>query len=335
MKKTLTIGLLLLCSSFASESKRVSHGFQKSSLHAAPAWQQAHKSTAIVSGTLFPESFGSGSPCASSIYTYRDSSFGYYAGVNAYGDKELLMRYTLADFGVGLPANVDTVMAFFGAKYLGGNGQVRAKVYAANGSGAPGALLGTSAGKTVSSLDTTGGITNFDFPTPVNLSTTTFFVAIDVSSLYATGDTVGLFSTDADCATTNDLDAWAKQANDMFYAFSDATNSYGFALDMAIFAHVNASTLGIAGGRINAFEAKAYPMPASGQLRVSFTGLEQGTMQLKLKDMSGRIAASASQATTPGVRYELPFELSSLSSGLYFMELSSGSAKGVLKVMVR
>jgi len=334
MKKFLALSLLALCAGHISDAQRQVHGFDKSGSNLRPIVQPAHKSTATVSGVLFPESFGTGSPCASSIYTYRDSTFGYYAGVNVYGDKELLMRYNLADFGVGLPATLDTVMAYFGAKYVGGNGNVRAKVYSANATGAPAALLATSGNKIVSSLDTTGGMTGFTFAAPVTLTSTRFFVAIDVSSLYATGDTVGLFSTDDACATTNATDAWAKQADDMFYAFSDPTNSYGFALDMAIFAHVHATTVGIGNTAMNAFAAQAYPVPATDVVHVSFTGQDNGIVQLALKDMTGRVVAHASRATAPGGNYKVPFALSELGSGLYFVELASGAQKSIIKVLV-
>jgi len=335
MKKIITIATLALATLQVANAKKLAGKPEKTGKPLFATSGVAQKSAGIVSGTMFPESFGSGSPCGSNIYTYRDSTFGYYAGVNVYGDKELLMRYSLSEYGAGLPATVDTVKVFFGAKYVGSNGMVRAKVYSATGPGAPSTLLGTSADKSVSSLDTSGGITNFVFTSPVNLTTATFFVAVDVSSLYASGDTVGIFSTDDACATTNLTDAWTKQADNNFYAFSDAVNNFGFALDMAIFAHGNANSLGVKNIIANPFAAQAYPVPAEDKVNISFTGVSNGMVSLALKDITGRMAAVAQARAVPGSQYTVPFDVSMLGSGLYFVELSSGTDKSVLKVNVR
>lgn len=334
MKKLITLSLIALSAIQTVEAKRTGNGFIPGgkSLVAAGA---ANKQTATVSGTLSPESFSTGSPCLNSIFTYRDSSRGYYAGVNVYGDKEIAMRYALSEYSIGLPTRVDTVKAFFGAKYVGSNGSVRAKVYAASSTGAPAALLGTSANISVSALDTTGGVTNFVFTTPVSLTTSTFFVAIDVSSLYATRDTVGLFSTDDACASTNRTDAWTKQADDNFYAFSDATNNYGFALDIAIFAHVNATTLSVGNAVANQFNANVYPVPATGKLNVAFTGRSNGQVTLTLKDITGKTAAASNVVTTTGATFKTTMDISTLRGGLYFLDISSGEDKSTLKVLVQ
>ena len=286
MKKIITLGLLALSTvNFARARKTFSTPVRTGKALPAIA-QVAQKGTGTLSEVFYPASFGANSACANTIYTYRDSTFGYYAGVNTYGDKELLMRYKLSDLGAATPAVVDTVLAFFGAKYVGSNGLVFAKVYSADVSGAPATLLGTSTGKSVSSLDTMGNATSFTFLNPIALTTNQFFVSIDVSALYATSDTVGLFSTDGSCTTTDPTGAWTKESDDNFYAFSDTNNNWGYSPDLAIFAHVNANTLAVGHIANNTFGATAFPVPASGALTIAFTAQDNSPISISLKDIT-------------------------------------------------
>lgn len=334
MKKLLTLAFVAL-SFVHADAQQKSHSIlnkvgnrtlQQSNL-------SAQRGTVVTTGVLTPPSFGSSSPCLANISVYN---FGgdYFAGNNSFGDKEVMQRYTLSEYGLASSATVDSVYTIFGTKYQSGNGNVRVKIYSATSNGTPGTLLGTSANKTVAQLDTVG-ITKFAFATPVAITTNQFFVSVDVSSLYATADTVALFSTDNSCATTDTMDAWTYASDNNFYAFSDADNNWGFGVDMAIFPNVTANTLGINNVVKNNFSANAYPVPANSTVTISFIGQDNGTTTLNLKDITGKTVATSLVKTVKGNTYKTPFAVGSLSSGMYFVEIASGNNKGMLKVAVQ
>lgn len=335
MKKLITLTLLSACfaiSAFAQQ-KSITNLHKKSEPSFRP--RAAQRGTAVVSGLLYPESFSSGSSCLTTIGIYT-SDVDYMVGNNTYGDKEFLMRYDLSEYGAGLPATVDTVVAEIGYKYQGGNGSVRAKVYADDGTGAPGALLGTSVAKTVSQIsDTTDD--NFIFTTPVSITTNKFFVAIDASSLYATGDTVALYSTDGECTSTDQTAAWTKTDNNSFIAFSADLNDGGWAsaLDLGIFAAITANQLAINNVVKNNFSAHAYPVPANNTVTISFTGQDNDNTTLNFKDITGKTISTSSLKTIKGSNYKVPFNVNNLSSGMYFVEIASGINKGMIKVSVQ
>jgi len=334
MKKIVILGLTACMAAFTSQAGRGQHALQSNGKQYHAENMAANKATGTVSTVLFPASFGSGSPCASTISVYGDTSVGYFAGVDKFGDNELLMRYTLSDYGLTTPASVDTAYGFFGFKYKSGNGNVRAKIYAADGTGAPAALLGTSGDISVAAVDTTGKATKFIFSSPISLTTKTFFVSIDISSLYATHDTVALFSTDNSCSTTKPLAAWTKESDNNFYAYADSLNNWGFSLDMGIFAHLTATPLAVPNTAISAMQMTAYPQPATSQVYIDFTGNQNGLVQLDLMDITGKLITENSINTVIGQHYKVPFDVSNLTPGLYFTQVVSGTEKGMIKVMV-
>ncbi len=335
MKNLIAIALCTLV--FASANGQQKNTTTAKTMHAslfnfAVAQQRG---TASVSGTLYPESFTSASPCSALLGAYAYDG-DYLAGNNSFGDKEFLMGYQLSEYGLGLPARVDTVKMFVGFKYQAGNGSVRAKVYADDGTGAPGVLLGTSAAKTVSVLDTTN-VTNFIFPAPVALTTNKFFVSLDASAIYATGDSVALLSTDGECSSSTDMGAYLRLSNNDIVAYSAAAADGGYEtnFDLAVFPVITANTTGINNIVKNNFSASVYPVPATNSVTISFTGQDNGNTILNLKDITGKTVASNSLHTVNGNAYKTTFDVSSLGRGLYFAELSSGNNKGMIKVSIQ
>lgn len=291
-----------------------------------------HKGTADVSGILIPPSFSSTNGCQLYYPTPTDKG-GYLTGNNGYLDKEKLMAYRLAEYSAALPAHVDTVFALFSLKYLMGNGSVTAKIYSSNASGAPDALLATSAPVTVGAIDTTGNVlTTFTFANTVALPTERFYVSIDFNALYATGDTLALLNVADDCTDVDTTTAWEKWDDNTFISM---ISSWQFVTEMAIFPSITGAPLGVKGFVKNDFGAACYPVPATDQLVVSFTGQDNGSTAIRMKDITGKIVSTMQLNTSKGNTYKVPFDVSNLSRGLYFVELSSGSNKGMMKVSVQ
>ncbi|MEO6832730.1 MAG: T9SS type A sorting domain-containing protein [Chitinophagaceae bacterium] len=333
MKKIFTLGLLALASTSFGQARN----FQRTLVKSGKAIE-LEKSTALkTAGTgsqfMMPLGFTTGSPCNTSIGIYGGGSVGYLCGVDTFADKEIMMHYSLSDFSLGLPAKVDTVFGFFGFKVVKGNGNIRAKVYSTDITGAPVSLLGTSANVSVANVDTSGYLTAFIFPTPVSIMAKDFFVSIDISDLYATGDTVALYSTDNKCATTKVNDAWNKLSDDSYLAYSDP-HSWNDTIDIAIFATVTAQQLSVPSAVVANLQAKVYPQPAQGMAYVGFTAAENGLVTIALKDITGKTILNSSLQTLKGNSYKVPMNVSNLSSGLYFAEIGSGVNKGMLKVVV-
>lgn len=336
MKKAITLALCAAVFTSVSAQKTRSNASSlrkvKSNAFATPA----QRGTAAVSGTLYPTSFTSASPCFADISVY-DADGDYLAGNNSFGDKEFAMGYSLSDYSSGLPATVDTVKMFFGFRYLGsGNGTVRAKVYADDGTGAPGALIGTSQNKLVSTItDSTTAV--FLFANPVTLTTNKFFVSLDIASTYQTGDTLALYSTDGQCATSTTKGAYLKLDDGTFVAYSATPNDGGYdaPFDLSVFPSVTANALGINRVVNNNFEAIISPVPATNKLSVAFKGMGNDQTSLKLVDVTGKTFATKSIQTTKGNSYRTDFDVSMLSRGLYIVEISSGQNKRMIKVSVQ
>ncbi len=313
------------------------HKEQGASTHVAAA----NRGNATTDTLLMPASFMPGSPCYSSLGIYSTAAGDHLAGNNSYNDKEVLMRYALHDYNTLLPAAVDTVKALFGRKHIFGNGNLRAKIYACDTDGNPTALLGTSMVITVNKVDTAGGLTRFGFATPVTITSDSFFVAVDFSSLYATGDSVALLSTDSACATAKaGSAAWSRISDGNYFAFADTVNNWGNAYDVGIFPHLSATAgpvvpTGISNVAQNSFAATVYPVPATNKVTVAYTAQDNSSTVICLRDVTGKTIATCKMQTIMGSVYETSFAVSHLSRGLYFVELSSGNNKSLIKLSVQ
>lgn len=268
--------------------------------------------------------------CATMLYNAVTG--GYLAGTNGYGDQEKLMRYSLATYGAMLPATVDTVMAFFGAKYISGNGNITAKIYAADGSGAPGAMLGTSMPVAVSDVDTTGLPTSFVFASPVNLTTDQFFVSIRVADLYATGDSVGIFSSDQ-CSSVDASAAWDLFDDGTTFAMVSDPTTWDLSISYYILARLTASTAGVQAVAAGALQARVYPNPARDVINVSFAGKANTPAVVALKDMTGRIMEL--RPFTANASNQVSLSVTGLQAGIYFCEIQHNGVRDVVKVTVQ
>jgi|GEM_PF-2319844 len=268
------------------------------------------------------------SSCNTQLYTATGG--GYLAGNNGYGDLEKMMRYSLSAYGGAMPAAVDTVIAFFGAKYVSGNANITAKVYAATTAGEPGTLLGTSMPVAVSDIDTSGLPTLFSFSSPVNITTDQFFVSISVQDLYAAGDTVGIYSSD-ECTAVDSTAAW-DMFNDGSFMMVSSPDNWGINIEYYILASLTTTTHvpDVAAGSLH---AQVFPNPASDVLKVTFDGKANTVAAITLKDVTGRSVRT--QQITATAKNEVIIPISGLQAGIYFCEVNHNGIRDIAKVLVR
>lgn len=337
MKKIVTLFLCaaIACTASARE-KKVSDLHKKATITLQPSHRgNADDSTISIS----PPSFFYGSPCAGTLGIYNTPAGNHIAGTNSYGDKEVLMKYALSAYNTALPTELDSVFALFGKPHILGNGMLRAKIYSVGLDGGPGNVLATSEEIPVSKIDTLLS-TSFGFTPAFSMVSDTFFISIDFSSLYATGDSVALITTSPNCDSAGVNNAWSKISDNNFFPFSDSLNNWGARYDVAIFATVKENPIFIPPTSIftvkkQFFEAFAYPVPANNQLMVSFEGQSPETIKLTLMDITGKELNNMLVATEKGKNYRTNFDVSALSRGFYFIELQGKSHKQTIKVSVQ
>ena len=330
MKKA--IFLLLACATLSPAAMARNHTRQTAGTVMSPAFTNhtANKTTGTSTDTLYAPGLLA---CDLTWFTVGNSTdSGYLSGTNIYQDYGKLMHYSLPNYGLSMPATVNATYAWFAVKSVKNNGSVTAKVYADNGSGAPGALLGTSVAQSVSALDTLSqGPTLFTFTTPVTITTNDIYVGIDFSALYTSHDTLALLETD-DCSSADTLDAWEQWNDGTFHYFY---YEYGFTPDLAIYPVISGKGLAVNNIAMQSFKAVCYPSPASGTAHISFTSPVSGIVSIGLKDMTGKLVSQRNVSASNGSTYNESIDVSNLSAGMYFCELNAGSNRQVLKVSVR
>lgn len=275
------------------------------------------KRVEMANDTLFPLSLLiSGCDSVIAVYTVNGPNGGFVCGTNGLGDKEKAQLFDLSG-----TADLHAILVMFGGMQNQSNSALTAKVYSSN-AGAPQTLLGTSSPTLLSDVDTSGGFTLFSFTNPVAL-TDDFFAAFDVTACYASGDSVGSFSTIQGCFT-NVQRAWEKRADESWMPFNDGTNqTWGLNIDMLVFPVIEITSN-------TAVEQDAYianrglklfgnfPNPASSFTMVKFEIDQPSEVSFDVYDLRGsRIKSENLGILDKGSHYRM-LDVGTLTSGTYF-----------------
>jgi hypothetical protein len=278
---------------------------------------------------FIPASFANTS-CTITVYGAGTTSVtgGYVSGNNRFGDKEKAMRYSLSDKSLMLPATVSQVSLFVGVKKAGGpgTGVITVKVYADN-AGAPGALLGTSATKTISAL-TAGSYTAniFTFTTPVSLTTNAFFVSADFSG--AGQDTLGLAQSADGCASTSTLTAWDKDNANAWGTIKAGWNN--LITDFGIFPIVTAEQLDVNVKELSKGDltlSSAFPNPAKDEVNINFELKQSGNVEIALFDVTGKLVNTLQLTNLQAGSQSSKMDISALNAGIYMYSIKSNNAQ--------
>ncbi len=283
-----------------------------------PAQNQNISSSGLrdVTDTIIPVSFipanEGGLGCFTGIYTSPDS--GFVTGNNQYGDLEKAQFYDLARMGYANSGAVQSVVMKVNYKTENASPEnVVAKIYSTDSTGVPVNLLGTSAGVNLSSVNASGGYTQFIFDTPVQVSDS-FFVSIQLPS--SSGDTLVILSTQDNCVGNSGW-AWEQWKNGTWHSIK---NSWLFDVDLAIFPVVDLP-FGNFVANIDAVEdPRIFPNPANDFLTLSFSAFSNELMHVSILNSEGKIITQNEMLMNSSMKVQL--DCSGLPDGLYQIVLS-------------
>jgi len=78
----------------------------------------------------------------------------------------------------------------------------------------------------------------------------------------------------------------------------------------------------------------AYPNPFNSQMRVSYSLLESGLVDLAVYDLSGRLVAELMSGRQATGNHTVLFDGTGMPSGVYMLRLQSGGQSSLMKVML-
>lgn len=282
----------------------------------------------ITNDTLRATSFTQ--PCGNTVLTYiNTSNWGYVAGTNGFGDKEKAERLS---YSTTSPIEILEVWGFFAVAEPVGDGTVQFNLYDTFTDGGPNTLIGSTTNSRVSGLGTTdSAIVATIFPVLGNVTLTgesSFLASLDISAIYATNDTVALFSTEAPCGDTTT--SWELFSDDTWANMSDGGVTWGLQIDLYIAAVISfdeTSSIEDGFSMDGLTIHPVYPSPAAHEINVPFELTTQDLIAVRLMDLNGRVVyQQAAQSFSPG-EHEVAIDVSRLPAGVYtcLIETSEGA----------
>ncbi|MBL0343244.1 MAG: PKD domain-containing protein [Bacteroidetes bacterium] len=169
-----------------------------------------------------------------------------------------------------------------------------------------------------------GSLTFVTFPTPINV-TGPFYLGVEFD--YSTpGDTLAVICTLDGEVTTNT--SWEQFSTLDWHAFSETPTSWGLTVSMGIYP-ILCSPNGVNDPIQDGFVI--YPNPTQGQLIIHNTNNTNGSAIVNVFNSIGQNVLSKDYADFSGTHY---LDLSELSNGLYFVEITSGGKKMNNKILL-
>jgi PKD repeat protein len=256
-------------------------------------------------------------------------AWGWISGHNNYSDvgkADIFSSYT-AGF------QVTGAVLYFAKGYDAGTpNNVQIKVWDDNGTGgAPSTQLGTTFNLPISSIVTTGTGNVVTFASPISV-TGPFFLGMDGLAYSTTAqDSVALIHTDD--GEVSPGTAWEKWSGTSgWYAYSDATNSWGTSMAHAIFPIMCSATTGEIQILNNTSEVVIYPNPASNMLAVNVNFKKEDNVNIKVYNAVGQLVISKQVSNTMGGTFNL--DLGAVTNGVYFVNVSTSQKNVTRKFIV-
>jgi Flp pilus assembly protein TadG len=285
--------------------------------------------------TLLPTIFED--ECSFQVASYGITDFwGRIGGMNEFGDKE---KAQLLENTTNTTISVTQGMAWFNQAIAVGDGNLRMKVYAADGpDGAPGTLLGTSDDLKVSELEVNDTLiltTFFPFSTPATLDDATFYMSVDMSDLYATNDTTDLLHTEPGCGDGTiayelwDDDTW----NTMYDAWSELNTSFFLFAIVEFDDPLAVNDPFVLQNGLRLFPAA--PNPARDVVRLGYELEESGPVQIEIYSNDGKLLQKRNLGQQPVGRYYEEVAVDEFSSGAYIYGIVTDKSRLMSKFVVR
>ncbi len=271
----------------------------------------------VANDTLRPESFTQ--PCGSTVLTYLSSAnWGYVSGTNGFGDKEKAQRL---EYSTTADIDILEVWAFFAVAKSVGDGTVKFKLYDTFTDGGPNNFIGETGSSRVSGLGVAdSAIVATIFPVIGNVSLSgesSFLASLDISGIYATNDTVSLFTTEEPCGDTTS--SWELFSDDTWANMSSSV-TWGLQIDLYLASVISFDETSSIRDRVSQRGLSigpAFPSPAQNALTIPVT-LDQPTeIEISVYDLNGRQIYSVQKGLLTSGEHDLDLEINTLSSGLY------------------
>lgn len=279
-----------------------------------------------VYGSAFSET------CGSTVTVSNSSGWGFISGTNDYIDLEKAQRITL---GPGT-FTVQEVWAFFAYASQVNNGNLRAKIYSATPGGSPAALLGVSEDIQVSDIDTSGiSPTVFTFSTLPTVTGNEIFVSIDISDLYATQDTVGLWMSPDGCGDGTDAyELWEDGTS--WYSFDDPS-SWGVETNLLIGVVVEDGSVSTQSPlEMNGLQLfPATPNPATDDIRIGYYLNDASKVQIQVYAQDGRVVHSVNKGLQSPGQFTETLRIGQLPVGVYTYGVTTDKAQLMSKFVVK
>ena len=268
-----------------------------------------------------------------------EESWGFIAGNNEFRDKE---KAQLLEFTGSASFSVIGVGGFFVMPSVINDGELTAKVYMMDdGSGGPGALVSTSmpmkASEVVAPNDTSVELSVFAFgeeETPI-IDYASFFASIDVSQLYASQDTVGLFHTMEGCGSGSN--SWEKWADDTWHSLDSAYDP-ALNIDFLITAVVEFDDQTTADEYINNKGLQLFPAtpnPATTRTVLNY-GIETADgVEVQVFDNQGKLLRSIHHDVIPAGRHEQEILTYDFSPGAYYYRIATSKSSLISRFIVQ
>lgn len=323
MKKiyTIIVSLAIAFSANAQNSARTTNTSRQ--LVGQPqitAGQIANAVTTSTNVLLIPTSYNDAA-CQAEIGFYTAGAYGNCAGTNAAGDNYMAQKYSLSTYSLNTPATVLGAQAIMTAT---GTGTILAEIYSDN-AGTPGTLLGTSAPCDISTINTNSNTAVFIFSTPVALTGSDFYIAINFVALDAAGTgTINIAQTNT--CTANTSNAWEQFSDNSWNSYVDP-NNWNWTTDLAIFPYVSADfSTGIKSSNVLSSVA-LYPNPTSGVLNVTST---EANSTIEIYNVIGTNVFSKTQL----IKGNNSIDLTNLAAGSYIVKVKSGSEMTTKRIVI-
>lgn len=312
MKKvyTLLASVLIAGSAFAQRSTSETRVIENSNI-------QMPTGTEMVIDTVAPTIV-----CATpGVFLTGSSNGGYVAGTNGYGDLEKgVIMFPQSSY------KITDLLVYVGAKEQVSGGSLVAYIYPVDtAAGSIGAAVATSDPVSVSSIDTSGALTEFSFSTPATLSNV-YIMSVEVDN---GGDTIGIVHTNDGCGGNTAVEKWSDGS---WYAMADPSG-WGLDVQFYIFA-VTDDNISNEENVLSATTATVFPNPANESINLVYDLKNNAEVTISVMDIQGRVVQSMNEAQTAGGQ-RVEMNVSELSAGTYFYNIQSGEQTINGKFVVR
>ncbi len=261
----------------------------------------------------------------SNLTVYRTTDIaqpgsGYISGTNSFGDIGYAEKFTPL-----LPLQkIYGARVGFGRAYGFSSATVNIKLWKADGpSGTPGTLLAT---KTVGLQDIVDDInaqvyTDVSFNSPISIASGSYFLGIDFNP--STLDTIALYTTVVGAVSTGK--AYEQYDNGTWYPFTDAINSWGVNVALAVAPAVCVDYTGIEDQKKSDDLVQLYPNPNAGLLYLESDLFMDGGAILEIYDSTGKLLQSNKHDNLTSKIVNI--DLSGFSTGLYLIGIKTKEEK--------